>query len=162
MKKMPWRWGLTPGEKRAVLFISAALLVGLGYRLYQRYTLPESLPLNARDSLAVEAIRKAYFRAAQQDFDSTVEKGVEESPDRGSNQDSETVQLLNLNTASQEQLEDLPGIGPVLARRIIEERVRLNGFISLDDLLAVPGIGPGRLERIRSLVCCAPIEESNR
>ncbi|MDW8104642.1 MAG: helix-hairpin-helix domain-containing protein [Armatimonadota bacterium] len=56
---------------------------------------------------------------------------------------------VNLNTASIEQLEALPGIGPVTARAIIEYRKQNGGFRSVDELIEVHGIGPRRLEQIR-------------
>ncbi|MCK5653466.1 MAG: ComEA family DNA-binding protein [Gemmatimonadetes bacterium] len=56
---------------------------------------------------------------------------------------------LDLNLASPGELEGLPGIGPALATRIVEFR-RLRGrFRSVDDLLAVRGIGPVTLERLK-------------
>ncbi|MGP1346588.1 MAG: ComEA family DNA-binding protein [Phycisphaerales bacterium] len=59
---------------------------------------------------------------------------------------------LNINTATQDELETLPGIGPALARRIIEER-RTNGpFVSVDDLERVRGIGPASVQRLRLLI----------
>lgn len=60
--------------------------------------------------------------------------------------------LLNLNTATQAEIELLPGIGPALAGRIIEQRQKLGAFKSLADLDAVSGIGPKMLEKIRPLV----------
>ena len=59
---------------------------------------------------------------------------------------------LNLNTASAEQLESLPGVGPAIASAIVEHRQRIGGFSSVDGLLAVSGIGPSKLEQIRELV----------
>lgn len=56
---------------------------------------------------------------------------------------------VNLNTASAEQLEALPGIGPVLARRIVEYRVRHGPFPRLEELLQVEGIGPKLLQELR-------------
>ena len=60
--------------------------------------------------------------------------------------------LVDLNRAALEELVQLPGIGPELARRIIEYRHRGIGFQEPDDLLVVPGIGPGTVEKIRSRV----------
>ncbi|MCX8065507.1 MAG: ComEA family DNA-binding protein [Candidatus Hydrogenedentes bacterium] len=59
--------------------------------------------------------------------------------------------LININTASQKELETLPGIGPVLANSIIEYR-KIKPFQSVDELLNVSGIGPKRFEKIRDLV----------
>ena len=57
--------------------------------------------------------------------------------------------VLDLDTATASELDRLPGIGPVLAARIVEQR-RLHGrFRSVDELLSVPGIGPRLLERLR-------------
>jgi competence protein ComEA len=60
--------------------------------------------------------------------------------------------LIDVNTASAEELEALPGIGPTLAAAIVDERERNGPFDSVDDLNRVPGIGDGRLGQIRDLV----------
>ncbi len=59
---------------------------------------------------------------------------------------------INLNTASVEQLDKLPGIGPVLAQRIIEYRESNGDFKSIDDLQKVEGIGPKKFEQIKDRV----------
>ncbi len=60
--------------------------------------------------------------------------------------------LVNINTAGAEELELLPGIGEVLARRIVEYR-RLNGpFSSIDELEEVERIGPVTVDRLRDCV----------
>ena len=59
---------------------------------------------------------------------------------------------IHVNWATHQQLQALPGIGPVLANNIIaarEEKV----FLTLQDLLRVTGIGPKRLQQIKDLVC---------
>jgi competence protein ComEA len=60
--------------------------------------------------------------------------------------------LIDLNTASAPDLEALPGIGPVMARRIIEFRQTHGPFQEIDDLLQVSGIGPKKLANIKHLV----------
>jgi competence protein ComEA len=60
--------------------------------------------------------------------------------------------LIDLNTADQAALETLPRIGPALAQRIISWRDENGRFQSVDDLLAVPGIGEKLLEGIRDAV----------
>lgn len=62
-----------------------------------------------------------------------------------------TVTLVNVNTATPDELNALPGIGPVLARRMIDERAR-RPFASVEDLGRVSGIGPKRREALRGLV----------
>ena len=59
---------------------------------------------------------------------------------------------LNLNAASAAELDALPGIGPVLAQRIVEDREANGPYASVDDLERVRGIGPSLLEKLRPLV----------
>ncbi|WP_419919279.1 helix-hairpin-helix domain-containing protein [Candidatus Poriferisocius sp.] len=59
---------------------------------------------------------------------------------------------LDLNSATAEHLESLPGVGPAIAAAIVEYRQRAGGFKTVSGLLAVPGIGPAKLEAIRDLV----------
>jgi len=59
---------------------------------------------------------------------------------------------IHLNTATVEQLDELPGVGPVTAQKIIDYREQHGAFSSVDDLDAIPGIGPARLEQLREVV----------
>jgi competence protein ComEA len=63
-----------------------------------------------------------------------------------------TPGLVNVNTASEADLESLPGIGPVLAQRIVDYRTEHGPFASVDGLLDVSGIGPATLDDFRDLV----------
>jgi competence protein ComEA len=59
---------------------------------------------------------------------------------------------VDLNAATEEGLDTLPGVGPVLAQRIVAWRTEHGRFTSVDELAEVPGIGPKLLERLRPLV----------
>ena len=59
---------------------------------------------------------------------------------------------VSLSGATVEELDTLPGIGPVTAQKIVDYRTANGGFRSVDDLDAVPGIGPARVEQLRDLV----------
>lgn len=64
---------------------------------------------------------------------------------------------INLNTANAEQLQEVPGIGPATAEKILKMRKSYGPFKSVDDLRAIRGIGPKRLEKMRKyLTVVAP------
>jgi competence protein ComEA len=56
---------------------------------------------------------------------------------------------VNLNTATAEELQQVPGIGPVTADKILQMRKSYGAFKSVDDLLAIPGLGQKRLDKMR-------------
>lgn len=64
----------------------------------------------------------------------------------------ETAQLVNINTATAEELDTLPGIGPVLAERIVAYREENGPFQTEEDLLQVSGIGEAKLEELRGQI----------
>jgi competence protein ComEA len=59
---------------------------------------------------------------------------------------------VHLNSATLDQLDALPGVGPVTAQKILDYRQQHGAFTSVDELDAIPGIGPARLEQLRKLV----------
>jgi competence protein ComEA len=60
--------------------------------------------------------------------------------------------LIDINQATVADLDRLPGVGPSTARAIVDHRTRNGPFASVDDLLAVRGIGPAKLAELRALV----------
>jgi competence ComEA-like helix-hairpin-helix protein len=73
------------------------------------------------------------------------------SPIKGEGSNEEIGGKVNLNTASQAELEALPGVGPKLAQQIIQARQQ-KPFKSLEDLDKVPGVGPSLLEKLKDRV----------
>ncbi|MGH3368537.1 MAG: helix-hairpin-helix domain-containing protein [Nocardioidaceae bacterium] len=82
--------------------------------------------------------------AGEQDRQPTPGQGTTDKPGAGA--------PLDLNTATSAQLEELPGVGPVLAQRIIDWRTEHGRFSSIDELQEVSGVGAKKFESLRSHV----------
>ena len=67
-----------------------------------------------------------------------------------------TTELIDINIASAAELEALPAIGATLAQRIIEYREQNGPFLNAEDIINVPGIGPGNYERFKDLITVGP------
>ena len=66
--------------------------------------------------------------------------------------DAAGAAVVSLSSATVEELDELPGVGPITAQKIVDYRAEHGPFASVDDLDAVPGIGPTRIEQLRDLV----------
>jgi competence ComEA-like helix-hairpin-helix protein len=69
---------------------------------------------------------------------------------------------IDLNRATLAQLEELPGIGPSRARAILEFRQKNGPFEHVTDLLALPGIGRKRFDRLRPYLIVVPIKKKRK
>lgn len=120
---------LTPSERRAALVLLALVLLGALADLWRREPVPAPAPVESTPGgVAPPAVAAGVASPA---------------PPAGP---------LDLNTASESELDRLPGIGPVLAGRIVAHRAAHGPFRSTAELLAVPGIGPRLHARLAPLV----------
>jgi competence ComEA-like helix-hairpin-helix protein len=71
------------------------------------------------------------------------------------------AQPVNINTANSEQLQTVPGIGPATAEKILQMRKSYGAFKSVDDLLAIRGLGPKRLEKMRKYIVAGKPNSKN-
>jgi len=79
-------------------------------------------------------------------------RGLAGAPAAGGGAPGAVSAPVSLSTATLEQLDTLPGVGPVTAQKILDFRTKHGAFASVDELDAVPGIGPKRLEQLRDVV----------
>lgn len=79
-------------------------------------------------------------------------KSTAAAPAADNDPNAGTGGVVSLSSATVEELDELPGVGPITAQRIVDYRTEHGPFASVDDLDAVPGIGPTRIEQLRELV----------
>jgi len=77
---------------------------------------------------------------------------VAQQPGGAESVDGVPTAPISLSSATMEELDELPGVGPITAQKIVDYRAKYGPFGSVEDLDAVPGIGPTRIEQLRDLV----------
>jgi competence ComEA-like helix-hairpin-helix protein len=122
----------SPGDRKTLALLSLLLAAGLFFNFFQK-SRRAATPAVLLSSLELPA---GYFNSTS--AARPVPK-ILEAP-------------LDLNRATVEELEILPGVGPATALRIAEYRQKSGGFKKIEELLKVPGIGPKKLARIKPKV----------
>src|SRR5689334_19958236 len=158
----------TPAEKKALLFIASVALLGASVRALRAVGTIEKLPQADSRALqnqlaAVDSARRvkaAKGKTAKPrgrhrlPSDTLAEREIssQRRPPNGNPQLALPTSKIDVDIATADQLDALPGVGPVLARRIILDRERRGPFGSLANLRRVKGIGPTLASRLDSLV----------
>jgi competence protein ComEA len=143
------RFGFTRNELTALIVLSTMFLVGSAIKLW----LPRRATLPLHQSFAYAALDSQFIALSRSTRDTattprhTAVKKASTVPAPGS---------INVNSASLEQLQSLPGIGPAIAGRIVAYREAHGPFKAVDGVAEVKGIGPRTLERIRPFISVRP------
>jgi competence ComEA-like helix-hairpin-helix protein len=143
----------TSNEKKALWFLATVALSGSGVQLWRARTPDSSVPESAalqRQIGRVDSVRALrHTRNTKSRKAEPLKVDSATSPAGGV---SPQPAPIDLDYASTDQIESLPGIGPALARRIVAHRDSAGAFAELSALCEVRGIGPALVERLRPLV----------
>jgi comEA protein len=125
---------LTRTERNVILFLTLTLMVGAAIRFYQ-----ERFPSNRQfDYTSVDSA----FAVFQSKVGSDSIRAKEFAPG----------QVIDLNSATKAELTNLPGVGDVLAERIIRQREEQGAFESISDLRKVKGISQKKFDKLKPLI----------
>jgi competence protein ComEA len=133
----------TPGERKALLFLAAVMVLGGSVRVARAVA----------GQPAVDPAAKAAIERQIGAVDSVRKHGKKKSRGRKAKAPDVVIPaILDLDIASESEIETLRGIGPSLAKRIVADRDSLGPFGSLDELQRVKGVGPKLAARLDSTV----------
>ncbi|MCX6137996.1 MAG: helix-hairpin-helix domain-containing protein [Ignavibacteriales bacterium] len=121
----------TRNEQKILLFLAVLFLAGAAIKVYRSSVVPPRAPrFDYSESDSVFAARSTIPAAPS---------SIKQQP-------------VNINAAGVEELDGLPGIGPSMARQIVEYRNEHGPFKSLQDLRNIKGLGPKKLEKLQPMV----------
>jgi len=140
---------LSPSEKKGLLILLGIILIGFIFQLVQPYIVKTDLyDYSVQDSI-FKAISADTVLAGQGEYSEIDKVENKKSAKVSTKRKGALPNSININTATQSELEQLPRIGPATAKNILEYREKNGSFKSIDELLSVKRIGPKTLEQIK-------------
>lgn len=130
-------FSFTPQEAKAIIFLVVILLIGSGVTLYKKY----------HPDFAPELLLKENRQTEKQLVEPPRVLVASEKPESKA-----PNKKVNLNTATLQELDLLPGIGEELGKRILAYRKSNGNFSSIEELTKVRGIGEKTFEKLKNLV----------
>ncbi|MDQ6870533.1 MAG: helix-hairpin-helix domain-containing protein [Gemmatimonadota bacterium] len=133
----------TPSERKALLFLSTVLVLGSSTRAYR--ALHSRSPADAQGRSALERQIKAADSARRAGLRKPKREKKQKAPPK-------PVGPVDLDLATEKEIEALRHIGPALAKRIVADRDSFGPFGSMDGLRRVKGVGPSMVGKLDSAV----------
>lgn len=126
-------WGLTKSEKSIILFLVLTFVIGLGIRYY-KLNFMESPDPQQVDYSRIDSLRQDFIKQSQPVVTPPVQIAK-------LNPVPAKLLIVNINSASLQELMQLPRVGPVMAERILKYREEKGPFQTIAELQKVKGIG---------------------
>lgn len=142
----------TPGERKALLFFSVVLVLGSSTRAYRTLHSTSRADSGARYALEVQI--KAADSARRAGLRKPKREKKQKTPPKPSGP-------VDLDVATEKEIEGLRHIGPALARRIVADRDSFGPFGSMDGFLRVKGVGPSMVAKLDSSVTFSLVPRPN-
>lgn len=148
--RLQQRIAITRSECNVILVL--ALLFTLGLTLRYLHNAPQPLPEDAYAEATQHFVEASTAEVSEPEQPSSVEPTQARQPSTYRRKAALPAQPININTATEAQLQRLPRIGPKMAERILAYREAHGAFRSVQDLVRVRGIGPKTLSKLEPYV----------